>query len=54
VGRAALAELGSAVAERRVVLFAGAGISMSVGLPSWDELLAQIGMELDIDPKRAC
>jgi hypothetical protein len=51
VGRTALTDLGAAVAERRVILFAGAGISMSVGLPSWDELLAQIGLELDIDPR---
>jgi hypothetical protein len=46
-----LSELGTAIAERRAILFAGAGITMSVGLPSWDELLAQIGMELDIDPR---
>src|SRR5690348_2148183 len=47
-GRPVLARLGEAIAERRVILFAGAGISMSVGLPSWADLFAQIGEELEL------
>jgi len=45
----ALVELGRAVKERRVILFAGAGLSMSVGLPSWADLFVQIGSELQLD-----
>ena len=44
-----LADLGRAIAERRVILFAGAGLSMSVGLPSWADLFAEIGSELQLD-----
>ena len=33
------------------MLFAGAGLSMAVGLPSWRELIAQMGEELEVDPQ---
>lgn len=33
------------------MLFAGAGLSMAVGLPSWRELIGQMGEELEVDPK---
>ena len=46
-----LDELARSIKERRAILFAGAGLSMSVGLPSWRELIAQMGEELEIDPE---
>jgi hypothetical protein len=39
-----------ATSERRVILFAGAGLSMSVGLPSWQQLIEHLGEELGLDP----
>lgn len=38
-----------AVRERRCILFAGAGLSMAVGLPSWSELIDHMRQELGID-----
>jgi hypothetical protein len=43
-------ELASAVAERRAILFAGAGLSMSVGLPSWQEFIHHLSDELGLEP----
>lgn len=44
-----IATLADAIRERNAVLFAGAGISMTVGLPSWDELIEHLCQELDLD-----
>jgi hypothetical protein len=41
-------ELAIAIKERRAILFAGAGLSMSVGLPSWQEFIDRMGEELGI------
>ncbi len=41
-------ELAAALAERRAVLFAGAGLSMSVGLPSWREFIDRMREELGV------
>lgn len=41
-------DLAQAVRERRVVLFAGAGVSMSIGLPSWEELVRHMRSQLAI------
>jgi hypothetical protein len=38
----------AAIRDRRVILFAGAGLSMSVGLPSWRDFMSQIGEELNV------
>lgn len=43
---AALADL---ISQRRAILFAGAGLSMAVGLPSWDKLIRHMCGELGID-----
>jgi hypothetical protein len=50
VDRDALAE---AVRARRAVLFVGAGLSMSVGLPSWRELIDHLRCELGLDDATA-
>jgi NAD-dependent SIR2 family protein deacetylase len=43
---AVIDELARAIRSRRVILFAGAGLSMSVGLPSWSELAEHMADEL--------
>lgn len=47
-------DLTDAIRDRRAMLFAGAGVSMSVGLPSWSELISHLKKELrleTIDPR---
>src|SRR5437763_5534788 len=46
-------DLARSVAERRAILFAGAGLSMTVGLPSWQELIDHMAAELGADPSEA-
>jgi O-acetyl-ADP-ribose deacetylase (regulator of RNase III) len=41
--------LAQALADGRCVLFVGAGVSRGAGLPDWDNLVAQLAKELDID-----
>jgi hypothetical protein len=41
-------ELAAAIKERRAILFAGAGLSMNVGLPSWQQLIDRMGQELGL------
>ncbi len=43
-------ELAAAIKKGDIILFAGAGVSMSLGLPSWETLIDQIAKELDYDP----
>jgi hypothetical protein len=42
-------ELVSSVRGRRTILFAGAGLSMSVGLPSWQDFIDHMAEELGLD-----
>lgn len=39
----------AAIRRRQAILFAGAGVSMTVGLPSWSTLIKHIADELEID-----
>jgi hypothetical protein len=41
--------LAAAIRERRAILFAGAGLSMVVGLPSWQSLIDHLAAELGLD-----
>jgi hypothetical protein len=40
----------SELSERRLILFAGAGVSATLGLPSWSGLINQMAIELGYDP----
>lgn len=42
-------DLATAIRNRRAMLFAGAGVSMSVGLPSWSELIRHLQSELGLE-----
>jgi len=42
--------LAASVSKRQAILFAGAGVSMSVGLPSWRQFIEHMSSELNIDP----
>lgn len=44
-------DLARSIRERRSILFVGAGISMSVGLPSWDSLIEHMERELEVGPE---
>jgi hypothetical protein len=44
-------QLLSSFKEGNVILFVGAGVSMNLGLPSWDSLIDKIAEELDYDPE---
>jgi hypothetical protein len=46
-----LDDLARAIHQRRAVLFAGAGLSMGLGLPSWGQLIDHMAGELGYDPK---
>jgi len=46
-------DLVCAIRERRAILFAGAGVSMTVGLPSWATLIGHMCQELGLDPALA-
>jgi len=43
--------LATAVSKRQAILFAGAGVSMSVGLPSWRQFIEHMGSELNLDAR---
>lgn len=43
--------LRQSIRERSVILFVGAGVSMNLGLPSWQELIKWMGTELGYDPE---
>ncbi|WMT92639.1 SIR2 family protein [Pelagibacterium sp. H642] len=43
--------LADAVRKRKAILFVGAGVSISVGLPSWDFLIEHMIESLDLSPE---
>ncbi|WP_181704690.1 SIR2 family protein [Chthonobacter rhizosphaerae] len=51
--RADLTTLAAAIRDRRCILFAGAGVSMAVGLPSWADLIEYMAAEAGVDPTLA-
>ncbi len=44
-------ELLRSIRERTVILVVGAGVSMNLGLPSWEELICRMGTDLGYDPQ---
>jgi hypothetical protein len=46
-----LDDLAMSIAERRAVLFAGAGLSIPLGVPSWEDLVQRMCQQLNIDPE---
>ena len=42
-------ELAASLAQRQLILFVGAGVSMSLGLPSYPALIRELGEHLDFD-----
>ncbi|WP_299155011.1 SIR2 family protein [uncultured Tateyamaria sp.] len=44
-------DLKNAISEQRVILFAGAGVSATLGAPTWGELIDHIGTELGYEPE---
>lgn len=44
-------ELKSEIKEKKLVLFIGAGVSRSLGLPSWEELINEMGEQLNFNPE---
>jgi hypothetical protein len=42
-------DLARSVQERRAILFVGAGVSMNVGLPSWQALIDHMATDLGLD-----
>lgn len=44
-------QLISSFKQGNVILFVGAGVSMNLGLPSWNALIDKIAQDLDYDPE---
>lgn len=44
-----LKDLARTIRARQAILFAGAGLSMAVGLPSWAQLMEHLCQELELD-----
>jgi len=51
--KSSLFDLADAIRQRRAILFVGAGVSISVGLPSWQALIEHMLAELGIEDSTA-
>ena len=40
--------LKAAITDRKLVVFAGAGVSVDAGVPTWGELIAELKKDIDI------
>jgi hypothetical protein len=49
-GRQLLRNLAEAIAKKKVILFAGGGVSAAIGLPTYEQLLARLASELGLEP----
>jgi hypothetical protein len=47
--QSAIEQLAQSIRDRRAILFVGAGVSMSVGLPSWETFIEHLADELGLD-----
>jgi SIR2-like domain len=47
--QSAIEQLTKSIKDRQAILFVGAGVSMSVGLPSWQTLIEHLVKELGLD-----
>jgi len=45
-----IADLATAIRDRRAILFVGSGVSASLGIPTWSGLVAEIARELGYEP----
>lgn len=50
-GREIMRGLVESIQDKNAILFVGAGVSMNLGLPSWNSLLDYIAKELDYEPE---
>jgi hypothetical protein len=50
IATAGIDELAAAIVRRKAILFVGAGVSMSVGLPSWAAMVQHMAEDLHIAP----
>ena len=46
-----ISDLKKTIKNKNTILFIGAGISATLGLPTWSQLISQIASELDFDDK---
>lgn len=45
-------ELAQLIKSNRIILFVGAGVPASIGMPTWRDLIVKMGSDLQIDPEQ--
>lgn len=43
-------EISAGIRNRRLILFVGSGVSRTIGLPSWGQIIDEMGKQLGFDP----